>query len=262
MPLLYEKRNQVGILTISRPDSRNAWSETIHPEFRKHFDTIEADDEVRCVILTGDERGGAFCAGADLKDPDTHVLSGVNELVHKIGQRPNHAINMISQFPKPVIAAVNGYAIGIGCIITYCCDLIVASDRAEWRLPQTRLGILPAQGGLVRLARWIGKGAAFKVGMGFPLKADEALRLGLAQWVVPHDELMTQAIAIAERVADQPPLAVRLTKESISHGLDIPNLMDAALTDMYRFMALELTEDKKESHEAWREKRKPAFKGR
>ena len=94
---------------------------------------------------------------------------------------------VLTDFAKPMIAAVNGYAIGIGCIVTYCCDMIVASERAEWRLPQVGLGIIPAQGGAMRLARWVGKGLAMRLALGFPLKAEEAYRIGLAQWLVPHD---------------------------------------------------------------------------
>ena len=99
---------------------------------------------------------------------------------------------MLSNFPKPLLGAVNGYAIGVGCIVTFCCDLLVASERAEWRLPQVALGILPAYGGAVRLARWVGKGHAMRLAMGFPLKADEAYRIGLAQWLVPHAEFAGQ----------------------------------------------------------------------
>ena len=120
----------------------------------------------------------------------------------------------MSDFPKPVIAAVNGYAIGIGCIITFCCDLIVASERAEWRLPQVALGILPNYGGATRLARIIGKGSAMRVAMGFPLKADEAHRIGLAQWLVPHARLMEQAHAVADHIAGLPPLPCAWSRNS------------------------------------------------
>ncbi len=121
---------------------------------------------------------------------------------------------------------------------------------------------MPAYGGAVRLARWVGKGNAMKLAMGFPMSGAEAYRLGLAQWLVPHQELMKTAFEVAETIAAQPPLATRLTKESIDRGLDIPNLNDASLVDAYRFMALELTEDKKVAHEAWREKKKPQITGR
>jgi enoyl-CoA hydratase/carnithine racemase len=168
---------------------------------------------------------------------------------------------MLTDFAKPVVAAVNGYAIGIGCILTFCCDLIVASERAEWRLPQVALGILPAQGGAIRAARWIGKGHAMRLTMGFPLRADEAYRTGLAQWLVPHAELMNQAKQVADHISSLSPLAARVAKESINSGFDIP-LSEAAHADLYRFMALQLTEDKNEGHRAWRERRTPVFKGR
>jgi enoyl-CoA hydratase/carnithine racemase len=124
-----------------------------------------------------------------------------------------------------------------------------------------RLGIIPAQGGATRLARWASKGLAMRLALRFPLKAEEAHRIGLAQWLVPHERLMAQATEAAEHIASLPPLATRLTKESLNRGFD-SSLADAALGDLYRFAMLELTEDKQEAHQAWREKRKPRFKGR
>jgi enoyl-CoA hydratase/carnithine racemase len=156
---------------------------------------------------------------------------------------------------------VNGYAIGIGCIVTYCCDMIIAADRAEWRMPQARLGLLPNHAGAARLARWVGKGQAMKVAMGFPMTAEEALRHGLAQWVVPHTELPVQTAAIAEHIAETPPLALRMVKESLNRGLDAGNMAEAAYVDLYRFLALELTDDAREGHSAWREKRLPEIRG-
>jgi enoyl-CoA hydratase/carnithine racemase len=255
MPIICEKRGHVGILTLSRPEVRNAWCEDFYGELRDWLRELEEDPAIRCAILTGDEAGRAFSAGADLKNPKTHVLSSVGDFIRNLPNRRFHAFKTIDDFPKPIIAAVNGYAIGIGCIVTYCCDLIVASERAEWRLPQVKLGIIPAQAALVRLARWVGKGNAMRLGMGFPLKADEAQRIGLAQWVVPHAELMTRSIEIAEQMSAYPPLASRLTKESLNQGINMPHLTDAALMDLYRFTTLEGTADKKESHEAWREGR-------
>ncbi|MGH8620411.1 MAG: enoyl-CoA hydratase/isomerase family protein [Burkholderiales bacterium] len=260
MPILCEKRRQVGILTFSRPEVRNAWCEDFYGELRDRLRELEEDPEIRCVILTGDEAGRAFSAGADLKNPNTHVLNSVGDFIRNLPNRRFHAFKVMDDFPKPLIAAVNGYAIGIGCIVTYSCDLIVASDRAEWRLPQVKLGILPAQGALVRLARWVGKGNAMRLGMGFAVKAEEALRIGLAQWVVPHAELMAKAMEVAEHISSHPPLASRLTKESLNQGMNMPHLTDAALLDLYRFTTLEGTEDKAESHNAWREKRTPNIK--
>lgn len=262
MPVLYEKRDQVGIVTLSRPEARNAWGADFTEGIAEYFTAMEDDDEVRCAVLTGDEKGGAFSAGANLKNPQTHTLPSAAEFIKSLPKRRDRQFEVLSNFPKPLIAAVNGYAIGVGCIVTFCCDLVVASDRAEWRLPQVALGILPAYGGSVRLARWVGKGHAMRLAMGFPLKADEAYRIGLAQWLVPHAELMAKTMEVAAHIAALPPLAAQLTKESLLRGLDIPNLSDASLVDLYRFMALEATEDKDEGHRAWREKRKPVFHGR
>jgi enoyl-CoA hydratase/carnithine racemase len=262
MPLLIERKGPVGILTLSRPDARNAWDEDYNQDMPRILSEWEDDDGIRCVILTGDERGGAFSAGANLKDPNTHSTASAAEFIKALPKWRSFPVNLVQDFPKPVIAAVNGFAIGIGCIITYACDLIVASDRAEWRLPQAALGILPAYGGTPRLVQWVGKGLAMKTAMGFPIQAEEAYRIGLAQWLVSHDKLMDQAMAVADHIAGLPPLAARLVKESVNKGLDIPNIKDAALADVYRFFALELTEDKEEGHQAWRDRRKPVFHGR
>ena len=262
MPVSYEKRDHVGIVTLSRPGARNAWGPDFNEGLARHFEAMEDDDDVRCAVLTGDEQGGAFSAGANLKDPKTHTMASTADFIKSLPKRRDRAFEVLGSFPKPIVGAVNGYAVGIGCIVTFCCDLLVASDRAEWRLPQVSLGILPAYGGSARLARWVGRGHAMRMALGFPLSAGEAYRIGLAQWLVEHSKLMPTALEVAAHVAALPPLAARLAKESLLRGLDIPNLADASLVDLYRFAALELTEDKAEGHAAWREKRKPAFRGR
>src|SRR5260370_7789778 len=190
MPLLYEKRGHIGILTLSRPEARNAWCKEFSTGLQERLPELEDDRDIRCVILTGDDNGRAFSAGADLKNPRTHTESSVAHFIEGVSKRRRFSpIMMLSDFAKPIVAAVNGYAVGIGCIVTCCCDLIVASERAEWRLPQGALGILPAQGGAIRAARWVGKGHAMRLTMGFPLRAEEAYRMGLAQWLVPHYKL-------------------------------------------------------------------------
>src|SRR6266566_1935902 len=226
MPVTCEKRDHIGIVTLSRPTARNAWGADFNAGIERHFDAMEEDEDIRCAILTGDESGGAFSAGSNLKDPKTHTMDSAAELIKSIPKRKHRAFEVLGNFPKPLIGAVNGYAVGIGCIVTFCCDLLVASDRAEWRLPQV------------------------------------ALRIGLVQWLVPHAKLMDKALEVAAHVASLPPLAARLAKESLVRGLDIPNLSDASFVDLYRFAVLEQTEDKAEGHRAWREKRKPAFRGR
>ena len=262
MPLYCEKLGHVALITMSRPEARNAWCTEFLTGFREYLPQLEDDRDVRCVILTGDDKGDAFSAGADLKNPRTHTENSVAAFLDDLPNRRRLSpISMLSDFSKPVLAAVNGYAVGIGGILTFCCDLIVASERAEWRLPQVALGIMPAQAGAIRAARWIGKGHAMRLTMGFPLRADEAYRTGLAQWLVPHGELMDQARKVAEHISSLSPLATRIAKESINSGYNIP-LGEAANADLFRFMALELTEDKIEGHSAWRERRKPIFKGR
>lgn len=262
MPVLVEKRDHVGIVTLSRPHARNAWGPDFNEGIARHFREMEDDDDVRCVVLTGDEAGGAFSAGANLKDPKTHTTNSVADFIKALPRRRDRAFEVLGGFPKPIVGAVNGYAVGIGCIITFCCDLLVASERAEWRLPQVALGILPAYGGAARLARWVGRGDAMRMVLGLPVDAAEAHRIGLAQWVTPHATLMDKALEVAAHVAALPPLAARLAKESLLRGQEIPSMADASLVDLYRFTMLEMTEDKTEGHAAWREKRKPAFRGR
>ena len=262
MPLLCEKRGPVAVLTLSRPEARNAWCEEYNQRFIDLMPRLEDDRDVRCVVLTGDPAGNAFSAGADLKNPKTHTHESVADFIEELpSRRRQSAIALVTDFAKPILAAVNGHAIGIGCIVTYCCDMIVASEAAEWRLPQAGLGILPAQAGTVRLARWIGRGMAMRAAYGFPLQAEEAFRIGLAQFLAKPDALMDKAMEVANHVAALPPLAARLTKESLRSGLETP-LPDAVLGDLYRFAMLEMTEDKAEGHRSWRERRTPVFRGR
>src|SRR5205085_1811887 len=151
-PILYDQRDGIGVVTLSRPAARNAWGADFNEGLAERFAAMEDDDGVRCAVLTGDEAGGAFSAGADLKDPQTHTLPSAAVFIKSLPKRRSRAFEVLSNFPKPIVGAVNGYAVGIGCIVTFCCDLLVASERAEWRLPQVALGILPAYGGAARLA--------------------------------------------------------------------------------------------------------------
>ena len=262
MPLLLDRQGHVATLTLSRPEARNAWDEDYNEGLKTLLPELEADSNVRCVILTGDEAGRAFSAGANLAKETTHTVASAADFIERIPSWQHFAANLISDFAKPIVAVVNGLAIGIGSIATYSCDLILASDRAEWRAPQVQLGVMPAYGGSPRLARWVGKGNAMRAALGWPIDAEEAYRIGLAQWVAPHGELMEQGMEIASRIATQPPLATRLAKESLNRGMDIPNIKDASVADIYRFAALSQTEDSIEAHRAWREKREPDIRGR
>ena len=262
MPVLRQQFDAVSVLTISRPEARNCWGPDFFAEFVSHFAELAEDRSVNCVVITGDDAGKAFSAGANLKDPNSHASRTPGNFVRGLPKRPLQAIpNVINDFPKPIVAAVNGFAIGVGCIVSCSCDIVVASERAEWRLTQASLGIMPQHAATVRIARWVGRANAMKLLLGFPIDAQEGYRLGLAQWLVPHSELMERTMEIAHRIAKMPPLAVRLIKESMNKGMDIANLADTALLDSYRAMVLDLSQDSKESHAAWREKRPPKFEG-
>jgi enoyl-CoA hydratase/carnithine racemase len=262
MPVLIEKRRKTAILTLSRPAARNAWGEDFDEELTALLKSLARDKEIHSVILTGDDSGGAFSAGANLADNNTHAAPPPGEFIEELDKARRFVSIVLAEFPKPIIAAVNGYAIGVGCIATFSCDLIVACDRSEWRLPQVRLGILPAYAGAVRLARWIGKGHAMRLSLGFPLSGEEAFRIGLAQWLVPHKDLLDKAMEVADHLGELAPLSLRMTKESIDRGMDLPNVADAALVDAYRMQILQQTHDAQEAHTAWRGgRRRPEFNG-
>ena len=262
MPLECEIRDQVAILTLSTPGARNAWSDELKKAMVERLDELETNREVRCVIITGDDAQGAFSAGANVKGANAHSVRSPGEFLEELPNWKRAAVNVIADFPKPIVAAVNGYAIGVGCIITFCADLVVASEKAEWRMPQAKLGIAPAYGAWLRLVRLVGKGHAMRMAMGFPIDAAEAYRIGLAQWLVPHAGLMDKAMSVAKEIAALPPLAAQLNKESLLRGMDMGRVADASLVDTYRLMALELTEDKTEAHAALRERRPGKYRGR
>src|SRR5262245_15538221 len=258
----YEKDGPVATVTFNRPEKRNPWSVQVSQEIIDVFGVMESDPEVLVTVLTGAGHK-AFSAGADLANPKTHAVTSAGEHLATVSCRGFAVFNAVTDYPKPVVAAVNGYAVGIGCLITLCCDIILASENAEFGLPQVPLGIIPAYGGAVRLARYVGRGKAMEmVLLGERIKATEGYRVGLVNRVVPLPELMPLAFDYAKRLAALPPLAVRMGKESLNKGLDIASLKEAAQTDIYRFMLLGQTEDSREAHQAWREKRKPVFRGR
>jgi enoyl-CoA hydratase/carnithine racemase len=260
--LIVERRGYGIALTINRPEALNAWSTQLSADLVDLMPRLEQDPEVRVVILTGaGER--AFSAGADLKREQTHSVESVGDYLQTVTPRGHDVFNAVADFAKPIIAAVNGYALGIGFQITLCCDIILASENARFGLPQVSIGILPAYGGAVRLARFVGKGTAMRMTLTSErITAEEAYRVGLVSGVYPLPELMPATWDLADKLANLPPLAVRLAKESLNKGLDIPNVKDAAQADLYRFLALMQTEDRLEGHRAWRERRRPEFKGR
>ena len=168
MPVSYEKRDHIGIVTLSRPEARNAWGPDFNEGIARHFAAMEDDDDIRCAILTGDDTRRRLLRGGQPQESEDPHDGVARRLIKSIAKRKDRPFEVLGNFPKPLIGAVNGYAVGIGCIVTFCCDLLVASEKAEWRLPQAALGILPAYGGAVRLARWVGRGHAMRTGPRLP----------------------------------------------------------------------------------------------
>src|SRR2546430_4856835 len=168
MAVQYEKRDHIGVVTLSRPQARNAWGPDFNEGLARHFAAMEDDDDIRVALLTGDDSGGAFSAGANLKDPKTHTQASAAAFIKSLPKRRERAFEVLGNFGKPIVGAVNGFAVGIGCIVTFCCDLLVASEKAEWRLPPVALGILPPYGGLNRPPGRGGGGPPSRPGPGLP----------------------------------------------------------------------------------------------
>jgi len=249
--VLIERKGSVAILSFNRPERLNAWSPDMGAALLARLREAEADGSVRAVVLTG--VGRAFSAGADLKNPKTHTVESPEQ--HLANLRGSPVFDAVEGYSKPIISAVNGYAVGIGCLVPLCCDFILAGQQAVFCLPQVSLGILPAYGGTLRLARFVGRGNALNIALtGRKVGADEALRMGMVVDVLPQDSLIPEAIRTMQAIADMPVSAVRLARESLRLGLE-GGLAATAHGDLYRFMALSQTSDRAARHEAWRNRR-------
>ena len=244
----------VALIRITRPEVRNALNLETRRELAAHFRAMEEDPAIRCVVITGDET--AFAAGADLKEmSDKSALD-----MYLMGSRK--LWKAIGDFPMPVIAAVNGYALGGGCELAMHADIIIAGEGAQFGQPEIRVGIMPGGGGTQRLLRAVGKFKAMKVPLtGEIFTAAEAEKMGLVSEVVPDAEVLDRALTMAGRIAKAPPIAVRQIKEVVANGADAS--LDAALwLERKAFELLFDTEDQKEGMAAFLEKRKPDYKGR
>ena len=249
--VLIERRDAVALISFNRPERLNAWSPDLGAAFLERLREAEADASVRGVVLTG--VGRAFSAGADLKNPRTHSVSSPDE--HLANLRGSPVFDALEAYRKPIISAVNGHAVGIGCLVPLCCDFVLAGERAMFCLPQVSLGILPAYGGTLRLARFVGRGNALNIALtGRKVDADEALRIGMVVSVLPQAELVPEAVRTMQSIADMPVHAVRLARESLRAGYE-GGLAATATADLYRFMVLSQTSDRAERHEAWRRRR-------
>ena len=248
---------ELAIVTIDRPEKLNALNAEVVQEIGHVFDSLADDDNVRGVILTG-AGGKAFVAGADIGELATmDSVSGVQ--VSRDGQ---DVFRRIEQFPKPVLAAVGGYALGGGCELALACHMRIGSEKARFGLPEVGLGIIPGYGGTIRLARLIGLGRAIEMTLtGDMMDATRALELGLVSAVVPPETLLDDAKALLRKVTKNGPVAVRMALESIYRGLDTATA-EALDFESALFGLLASTDDMKEGMEAFLEKRKPDFKGR
>lgn len=244
----------VALLRLNRPDRLNALNMAVRETLASHFAGLGADDSVRCVVITGDEK--AFAAGADVAELADRTPTD------EAFAKSRAAWAALERYRRPIIAAVNGFALGGGCELAMHCDIIIAGENAKLGQPEVKLGIMPGAGGTQRLARAAGKFAAMRwLLTGDLLSAAEALRLGLVSEVVPDLRVLPHALEIATRIAALPPIAVAAIKEMVLRGADLP--LDAALRlEGERFQALFATEDRTEGMRAFLERRKPEFKGR
>lgn len=237
--ITYEQEGQVGIVTINRPKALNALNSQVLEEIEAVFKAIDVDT-VRTVILTG-AGDKSFVAGADIGEMST-LTKAEGEA---FGKKGNDVFRMIETFPVPVIAAVNGFALGGGCEISMSCDIRICSENAVFGQPEVGLGITPGFGGTQRLARLVGSGMAKQmIYTARNIKADEAYRIGLVNAVYPQEELMAAAKKMAAGIAKNAPIAVRACKKAINDGLEA-DMDDAIVIEEKLFGSCFETEDQK-----------------
>jgi len=252
-----EKQVPVGLIRIDRPEAMNSLNEQVLTELDAALDTIGMDPDVRVIIITGE--GKAFVAGADIAG--MHPLNG--EEGYQWGRLGQKVFRKIETMDKPVIAAVNGYALGGGCELAMACDIRIAGTKAKFGQPEVGLGITPGYSGTQRLPRLVGKARAMELILtGNIISADDAAAIGLVNKVVPQETLMEEAFALAERIAKNAPLAVAYSKKAIVDGLEQSDMDQAIEVEAKLFGKCFETADQKEGMSAFLEKRKPEFKGK
>jgi len=254
--LLFALQDGIARVTINRPDKLNALNATVISELADAVTRIETDAGVRGVILTGSGQK-AFVAGADIAE-----LAGQGPVEGKarsmLGQQVFRRLELCG---KPVIAAVNGFALGGGCELAMACHIRIAAEHARFGQPEVKLGIGPGYGGTARLPRLVGKGRALELLLtGEMIDAAEAYRLGLVNRVVPADKLLTESETLLRTVLGNGPLAIRACLEAVDAGLET-HLDQALLLEANHFGLLSGTEDMREGTKAFMEKRKPVFRG-
>ena len=255
--ILYEKRNGIAYVTINRPKALNALNTPTWKDLRTAFEDVRDDAAIRGAILTG-AGDKAFIAGADITELAT-LAAFEAARASRFGQS---VLDLIENLGKPVIAAVNGFALGGGCETAMACTLRIAVERASFGQPEVKLGLLPGGGGTQRLPRLVGKGRALQLILSAEMiDAREAWRIGLVNEIVPAADLIARAEAILKQIASNAPIAVKLALEATNRGLETSQDEGMLLEASY-FGLCAATEDKKEGTQAFLERRAPQFHGR
>ena len=255
--VLYETKESIAYVTVNRPKLLNALNHRTFEELKTAFENALGDASVRGVILTG-AGDKAFIAGADISELATATAVEAED-GSRFGQE---VLNLIENLGKPVIAAINGFALGGGCETAMACTIRVASEHAKFGQPEVKLGLLPGGGGTQRLPRLVGKGRALQIILsGEMINAQEAYRIGLVNEVVPAAEVIPRAEAILRQIFSNAPLAVKYSMEAVNKGLETSQTEGQALEAAF-FGLCAGTEDKKEGSQAFLQKRAPHFRGR
>lgn len=255
--ILLDKKSSVAYVTVNRPKVLNALNMETMEELRAAFTDIKNDTTIRVAILTGSGEK-AFIAGADIAELSKHDAITGKEYTHK-GQS---VLDLVENLGKPVIACINGFALGGGCELALACTMRLASQTAKLGQPEVKLGIIPGYGGTQRLPRLVGKGVAMQLVLtGEMISADEALRIGLVNEVTAPADLIPRAEAIAQKIIANAPLAVQYAMEAVNHGLDL-SLAEGLYLEATLFGVCCATEDKTEGTKAFLEKRPAQFKGK
>jgi len=255
--LLFDVKDQIACITFNRPNVPNALNLQTLDELSECLESVRRDDAIRVLILTGAGEK-AFVAGADIGELSQHTPVSAKEYTHQ-GQA---IIDSIENLGKPVIACINGFALGGGCELAMACTMRLASDNAKLGQPEVKLGLIPGYGGTQRLPRLVGKGLAMQqILTGEMISAQEAHRIGLVNEVVAAAELIPRAEAIAAKIIANSPLAIQYAMEAVNHGYDMP-LADGLFLEATLFGVCCSTEDKNEGTKAFLEKRPAEFKGK
>lgn len=254
--IIIEREGRVAILTINRPDKLNALNEQTRSELSATLDELQNDEQIRVVIITGAGEK-SFVAGADISE-----FAGRSPHEQRTVMRSKSGFGSIDEFPKPVIAMINGFCLGGGCELALMCDIRIASENARFGQPEINLGIIPGAGGTQRLTRLVGEGRAMQMILtGEMIDAQEALRIGLANAVYPLAELREKTLAMANKIAEKSPIALEMAKTSVKNASRM-NLREGLAQEVDLFALCFASEDKEEGVRAFLEKRKAEFKGR